>query len=101
MDKHYEFRERLSEQKRVEKCQGGSDEHASTAGDINERSCASQQNGMLDVRFGSLADIAQCRFDVRFTPKSGHRNRLVSASTQQLRQLGDARRDPSCGIAGQ
>ena len=25
-----------------------------------------------DVRFGSLADIAACLVDVRFTPKSGH-----------------------------
>src|SRR5262249_59106739 len=30
-----------------------------------------------DVRFGSLADIARPRADVRFTPKSGHRNRHV------------------------
>ena len=25
-----------------------------------------------NVRFGSKADILQCRSDVRFTPKSGH-----------------------------
>ena len=27
---------------------------------------------MLDVRFGSLADILRCGSDVRFTPESGH-----------------------------
>jgi len=54
-----------------------------------------------DVRFGSKADIQRRLANVRFTPESGHRNRPVSASTQQLRQLGDAHRDPSCGIAGQ
>jgi hypothetical protein len=45
---------------------------------------------------GHKADIAARLNDVRFTPKSGHWNRhvCVSLSTQQLRQLGDIRRDP-------
>jgi hypothetical protein len=34
---------------------------------------ASQPNGQANVRFGSKADIPQCKSDVRFTPKSGHR----------------------------
>jgi hypothetical protein len=34
---------------------------------------AVQQTWPPDVRFGSKADIPQCRADVRFTPKSGHR----------------------------
>ena len=33
--------------------------------------------------------------NVRFTPESGHRNRPVSASTQQLRQLRHVGRDAS------
>jgi hypothetical protein len=32
----------------------------------------SHSSAICDVRFGSLADIAACRCDVRFTPKSGH-----------------------------
>jgi hypothetical protein len=36
------------------------------------RRCALQQNRMLNVRFGSKADIARGNLDVRFTPKSGH-----------------------------
>jgi hypothetical protein len=35
-------------------------------------SCASQQNGGVDFRFESKADIAAHSSDVRFTPKSGH-----------------------------
>ena len=35
---------------------------------------ASRQNSIIDVRFGSKADIPQCPSNVRFTPKSGHRN---------------------------
>jgi hypothetical protein len=35
-------------------------------------SCASQQNGGVDFRFESKADIAAHSTDVRFTPKSGH-----------------------------
>jgi hypothetical protein len=34
---------------------------------------ASQQIWMTNVRFGSKADIETRRFDVRFTPESGHR----------------------------
>jgi hypothetical protein len=34
--------------------------------------CASQQNWIANVRFGSLADIEARLADVRFTPKSGH-----------------------------
>ena len=30
------------------------------------------QSSVANVRFGSLADILQCRSHVRFTPKSGH-----------------------------
>jgi hypothetical protein len=33
---------------------------------------ASQQIWMTDVCFGSKADIARDRLNVRFTPKSGH-----------------------------
>src|SRR5207344_577154 len=29
-------------------------------------------SGGSNVRYGSLADISQCKRDVRFTPKSGH-----------------------------
>jgi hypothetical protein len=53
-----------------------------------------------DVRFGSKADIAALPIKVRFTPKSGHQNPPVSASTQQLRQLGDIRRDPQRLVFG-
>jgi len=35
---------------------------------------ASQQSRRADVRFGSKADIAASPINVRFTPKSGHRN---------------------------
>jgi hypothetical protein len=38
----------------------------------SEQLCASQQNRMPNVRFGSKADIASINWDVRFTPKSGH-----------------------------
>ena len=31
----------------------------------------------IHVRFGSLADIEDCPTDVRFTPKSRHRNSVV------------------------
>jgi hypothetical protein len=62
---------------------------------------AQQQYSGVNVRFGSKADIARDQLNVRFTPESGHWNRPASASTQQFRQLVDARRDPSCGIAGQ
>src|SRR5262249_32383895 len=34
--------------------------------------CASQQNRVANVRFGSKADIAARPRNVRFTPKSGH-----------------------------
>jgi hypothetical protein len=33
---------------------------------------AQQQSSTPNVRFGSKADIPECRADVRFTPKSGH-----------------------------
>ena len=36
---------------------------------------ALQQNGRVDVRFGSKADVEVPAPDVRFTPKSGHRRR--------------------------
>src|SRR6516164_10060563 len=36
--------------------------------------CAAQQYQAADVRFGSKADIARDRLNVRFTPKSGHWN---------------------------
>jgi hypothetical protein len=33
---------------------------------------ASRQIWITDVRFGSKADIGSARFDIRFTPESGH-----------------------------
>jgi hypothetical protein len=38
---------------------------------------------------------------IRFTPKSGHQNRPALRSAEQLRQLGDVRRDPPRFIARQ
>jgi hypothetical protein len=35
---------------------------------------ASRQIWIIDVRFGSKADIDDYSGDVRFTPKSGHQN---------------------------
>jgi len=50
---------------------------------------------LLAVRYGSKAEIGRLPGNVRFTPESGHRNRpAYLPSTQQLRQLGDIRRDP-------
>jgi hypothetical protein len=46
------------------------------------RQFAEQQSRAADVRFGSKADISACPSNVRFTPKSGHRNQPVSPSTQ-------------------
>ena len=45
-------------------------------------SCCAQK-GAIDVRFGSLADIATCLVDVRFTPESrnaGNGNVLFGTS---------------------
>jgi hypothetical protein len=42
---------------------------------------------------GSKADIGTSPRHVRFTPKSGHQNWLGLRSVQQLRQLGDVRRN--------
>src|SRR6516162_7695297 len=39
--------------------------------------CASQRRPAADVRFGSKADIGEGAIDVRFTPKSGHRNSVA------------------------
>src|SRR5262249_48641614 len=39
--------------------------------------CASRQILAANVRFGSKADIEACLRDVRFTPKSGHRNSVA------------------------
>ena len=51
------------------------------------------------VRFGSKADIHAPSADVRFTPrKRTPEPARVLPSTQQLRQLGDIRRDNSCLI---
>src|SRR5262250_671711 len=44
--------------------------------------CASQQIRMVNVRFGSKADIDPCSHDVRFTPKSG----LVQCRKKILRR---------------
>src|SRR6516164_11447699 len=60
----------------------------------SDRHFAWQQSSGPNVRLGSITDIEAFPRDVRFTPESGHRNWPVSASTQQLGQLGDARRDP-------
>jgi hypothetical protein len=49
---------------------------------LDRRRCASRQIRLLDVRFGSLADILGRLSYVRFTPESGHR---LSEST--LRNL--------------
>ena len=38
---------------------------------------ARQQSCPVHVRFGSKADIARDQLNVRFTPKSGHRNSLT------------------------
>jgi hypothetical protein len=38
---------------------------------------AQQQFTKAHVRFGSKADIALAKSDVRFTPKSGHRETLL------------------------
>jgi len=46
-----------------------------------------------NVRFGSKADIAAPPTNVRFTTKSGWELAGASASTQQLRQLCDIRRN--------
>src|SRR5262249_30388496 len=40
----------------------------------SEQLCASQQNWMPNVRFGSEADIGTGATNVRFTPNGGHRN---------------------------
>jgi hypothetical protein len=55
---------------------------------------AQQQSSGPNVRFGSKADNGALPIDIRFTPKSGHQNWLGLRSAQQLRQLGDIRRDP-------
>jgi len=34
--------------------------------------CAPQQNRTFDVRYGSKADIAPFKFNVRYSPESGH-----------------------------
>jgi hypothetical protein len=36
---------------------------------------ASRQNSIIDVRFGSKADIHPPSANVRFTPKSGHQSK--------------------------
>ena len=36
------------------------------------RTGALEGAGVVNVRFGSKADILQCNRQVRFTPKSGH-----------------------------
>ena len=36
-----------------------------------------QQIGLRDFRFGSIAEIRRRPINVRFTPKSGHRNSVV------------------------
>src|SRR5262249_1987840 len=41
--------------------------------------CASRQNRMRDLRFGSLADIMTSSRNVRFTPKSGHQDVISQA----------------------
>jgi hypothetical protein len=43
-----------------------------TAGDNPWASAAGAFRDVLHVRFGSKADIASVKLDVRFTPKSGH-----------------------------
>ena len=40
-----------------------------------------------DVRFGSLADIAACQRDVRFTPKSGHSRQLETTQKQSVQLI--------------
>ena len=38
---------------------------------------ARQQSRAADVRFGSKADITECKTNVRFTPESGHWKSVV------------------------
>src|SRR5215470_7433947 len=49
-------------------------------------------SGLVDVRFGSKADIAARQCDVRFTPKSGHSSAqspcLLSAKKRTSVRLG-------------
>src|SRR5262249_26646210 len=70
--------------------QCGSLQNAIRRGELNR-----QHRAEADVRFGSKADIGEHSINVRFTPKSGHRNSVVECplcaksrhSALQLRTL--------------
>jgi hypothetical protein len=50
---------------------------------------------LLDVRYGSKAEIGRVPGNVRFTPESGHRNRpAYYLGRSNSGKLGDIRRDP-------
>jgi len=61
---------------------------------------ASRQIGITDVRFGSLADIAEGLTDVCFTPKKRTLRIATSMSALCQKRTYAVQRSPSAAIAG-